>query len=225
MHKLKATLLLLALLATPVLAPAMPCHCFNDREFNPGEPAAADPYYLATAQNSFFAIVTGREKRDVVFEKQKPYATAEGMWITQWLSVKTGAEEKALRRARSKAASWEQALATLGLDALAADPEVAMLLRLATTDVSLASLVVDRELVIRGVIGADALSAARAAGAGDAEAILAAFLAVKTRRTAVDLLREVRTGGKTWGTWLLDSGMNGNEMVEEMRGLLVSGKK
>ena len=43
---------------TPLAAVAMPtinCHCFRDRSFDPQQPQAADGYFLATAQNSFFA--------------------------------------------------------------------------------------------------------------------------------------------------------------------------
>ncbi len=77
---------------------AMPCHCFSVRDFDPHEPASADPYYLATGQNSFFSIVFNVEKKKVVLAKQKPRATAEGLWILNWAAMHTGEETKANKK-------------------------------------------------------------------------------------------------------------------------------
>ena len=51
-------LILLALVLAPLPAAAIPaitCHCFTERAYDPALPFVADPYFLATTQNSFFA--------------------------------------------------------------------------------------------------------------------------------------------------------------------------
>jgi hypothetical protein len=46
------------ILPMPALATsAITCHCFRDRSYDPAQPSMGDPYFLATTQNSFFAIV------------------------------------------------------------------------------------------------------------------------------------------------------------------------
>ena len=63
-------LMISLMLPLPALAiPAITCHCFTDRSFNPAKPALADPYFLATTQNSFFAAIFNVDKKNNRHEK------------------------------------------------------------------------------------------------------------------------------------------------------------
>jgi len=75
-------IILLILLPMPALAiPAISCHCFTDRSYQPSRPAAADPYFLATTQNSFFAVVFNVEKKNIVIKKQQGCFCDTGCWV------------------------------------------------------------------------------------------------------------------------------------------------
>ena len=67
-----AALVILITLPIPVVAmPAITCHCFKDRSYDAARPAAADPYFLATTQNSCFAIVFNTDKKNIMMKKQQ----------------------------------------------------------------------------------------------------------------------------------------------------------
>ena len=72
-------MVLLLPLSTPA-APAITCHCFTDRSYDPSRPTLADPYFLATTQNSFFAALFTADKKMIVMKKQSG-SSAEGRLI------------------------------------------------------------------------------------------------------------------------------------------------
>jgi len=88
------TLLLTALIliALPFAAMAdstISCHCFQDRTYDHTNKAAADPYFLATAQNSLIAAVYGADKRDLV--KARMSGTSDTwLWIVHDLAARSG---------------------------------------------------------------------------------------------------------------------------------------
>ncbi|MEA3544945.1 MAG: hypothetical protein U9R69_06965, partial [Thermodesulfobacteriota bacterium] len=56
------------------------CHCFQDRSFNHQDTAAADPYFLATTQNNFLALIYGIDKRAIVKAKMAG-TSGSHLWI------------------------------------------------------------------------------------------------------------------------------------------------
>ncbi len=215
--KLICTLMLIML---PISSLAMPCHCYSARDYDPQEPAAADPYYLTTSQNSFFSIVFDIEKKNVVTAKQKRGTTTEGLWILNWLSLTTGKDLKSLKIAKKASSSWNEALKTIGVDEKLLPSQLTSLLNEGASEENLANFVVDDLLKTRGIISSQELQALRAEQASNEEAILASFLSRKTAQLPSELYRLVASGQTTWGTLLLTSGMKGRDMVEEMKIIL-----
>jgi len=71
-NTLQLIIFMLLLHPMPVRAiPAISCHCFTDRSYDAARPAAADPYFLASIQNSFIAIVFNTDKNNIVIKKQQ----------------------------------------------------------------------------------------------------------------------------------------------------------
>lgn len=212
--------IILVVFLLPFSTHAMPCHCFSARDFDPGEPAAADPYYLATSQNSFFSVVFKIEKKQVVFAKQKPRATAEGLWILNWLALATGKETNLLKKEKKTSGSWQGALKKAGVESKSLPLDFWALLEKKVDDKQLAQYVVDNLLNVKKVITPEELQNLRQARASNEETILASFLGRKTGKLPSILFQSVGRGEITWGTLLLNAGMNGREMVEEIRALL-----
>lgn len=199
---------------------AMPCHCFPTRSFDSAKPAAADPYFLATSQNAFMAVVFGQEKKDVVLAKQKPGVTAEGLWIAHWLSVKTGKEPGDLLRAHRSAGSWRGAVGSLHIDTLKLPPQFAALLNGGADEAALSRFVIDTLLTDKGIAIRRELETLRRYGATDQETILAAILARKSGQRAGQLFIMVKKGEASWGKQMQKVGMDGGNMVDEIRALL-----
>lgn len=215
-------LLLLCLLALPAAGFSMPCHCFNDKEFDPGQPLAADPYFLATTQNSLFSIVFGLQKKEVIFAKQKPRATAESLWIAYWLADRSDLKPKEVLRARYRADSWPTVLEALALDKKALGETFRSVLEAGGSDGELSTVVVNEILASRKLATEEELENLRALGAGDQETILAALLGLQTGRPATEFYQAVTEGKSSWGTLLLKAGLDGTEMVGEVRRLLAN---
>ncbi len=192
---------MLLMLPLPALAiPAITCHCFTDRSFDPAHPTVADPYFLATTQNSFFAAAFGVEKRAIVVEKQKG-VSGDDLWVAYWLATRSGADPDALLQERKSKGSWRQVALPLPISTSRKD-RVAAALKTTTTDERLAMAVVD-ELLLRFRFHNEAeLAALRKAGAGNQELVIAAVIAAKTRQPAIQLYREVKGGKTSWGALL-----------------------
>lgn len=192
---------MLLMLPLPALAiPAITCHCFTDRSFDPAHPTVADPYFLATTQNSFFAAAFGVEKRTIVVEKQKG-VSGDDLWVAYWLATRSGADPDALLQERKSKGSWRQVALPLPISTSRKD-RVAAALKTTSTDEHLANAVVD-ELLLRFRFHNEAeLAALRKAGAGNQELVIAAVIAAKTRQPAIQLYREVKGGKTSWGALL-----------------------
>lgn len=205
-------------------AQAMPCHCFPTRAFDSAKPAAADPYFLATSQNAFMAVVFGQEKKDIVLAKQKPGVTAEGLWIAHWLSLKAGKEAGELLRAQRSTASWRGAVTSLHIDPQKLPPRFAALLNGGADEAALSRFIVDSLLTDKGLVARGELETLRRDGATDQETILASILARKTGQRPSQLFGMVRKGEVGWGKLLLKAGIDGGKMVDEIRALLKDAK-
>ena len=96
--------LLLAMIAvsSPAQAiPAITCHCFTDRSFDPAKPALADPYFLAMTQNTLFALVFKIDKKTVVIKKQQG-VSSDDLWLAYWIAAKSGQLPEGLLQAKTE---------------------------------------------------------------------------------------------------------------------------
>lgn len=211
-------LFVLAVVPSQVLA--MSCHCFSDRDYDPGEPAAADPYYLATSQNSFFSVIFNIDKKKLVLAKQKPGASEEGLWLQYWLASQTALRVSELKKMRAELSSWGELLLTgkIPLDSLPS--AFRTLLKDQANDIRLARYVVDSLLVENDLVDACELKVLRQDTATNREVVLVGLLRKKTQLSAISLFQSVERGEKTWGSLLLNAGMHGKKMVKEIRSLL-----
>lgn len=218
--RILCSLLLVLLWTGPTLAlPAISCHCFQDRSFDPQRPAAADPYLLATTQNSFFAAVFGLEKKEVVRAKMAG-SSAVALWVSRFVAERGGISVATVERARGKQPDWKATLAALAVPLQCLGPGFAAAITRPGTSEALAGAAVDTTLTAR--LGADPaeLERLRTAGASNAETILAVFLARESGRPASSLWTEVAVGRKTWGELLTTLGISGAAIEGEVRRLL-----
>ncbi|RII28542.1 MAG: hypothetical protein CXR31_01285 [Geobacter sp.] len=214
------SLIILLMLPMPALAiPAITCHCFTDRSYDPAHPTVADPYFLATTQNSFVAAVFGVDKKSIVIKKQKG-ASADDLWTAYWLAAKSGADPEFLLQEHKAKGSWRQVAAPLTIYAKAGGGRGAEALKAGAADERLANAVVD-ELLLRFCFhGASELAALRKAGAGNQELILAGLIAAKTRQPAFQLYRDVKGGRTSWGALLQQAKVDPADIQTEIATLV-----
>jgi len=214
------SLVVLLMLPLPALAiPAITCHCFTDRAYDPARPKVADPYFLATTQNSFFAAAFGVEKKTIVVKKQKG-ASADDLWIAYWLATRSGADPELLLQEHKTKGSWRQVATPLAIPVKSLGGRVAEALKTNAADERLADAVVDELLLRFRFHGAPELTALRKAGAGNQELIMAGLLAAKTRQPAIQLYRDVKGGGTSWGALLQRAKVNPAEIQSEVSALV-----
>jgi hypothetical protein len=178
------------------------CHCFRDRTWDPGRPAAADPYILATTRSSLLSAAFGVEKGSLV-RAVMTGADPDDLWIAAWAGARSGRGAEALAEARAAKGSWGVALA--GLPGLGAPFEGALARGAGAAE--LAALAVDDVLVTRLDAAPAAVAALRAGGAGTPETILATVLARRLGVPTAPLAAEVRRGRLSWGKVLADAGI------------------
>ena len=192
--------IILLMLPMPALAiPTITCHCFTDRSYDAAHPAATDPYFLATTQNSFFAIVFNVDKKTIVMKKQQGIFP-DDLWIAYWVASKSGASPDSLLQARQKVETWHDVLAPLRLSPKTVGTRFTSTLNAKSPPAHLAETVVN-ELFLRYQLLSDVeLSALRQAGASNQELIIATVIAAKTKQPATKIYLEVKSGSKTWGS-------------------------
>jgi hypothetical protein len=198
-----------------VAEPAVACHCFRDRSFDPGRPAAADPYILATTRSSLLSAAYSVGKRSLVASVMGGTA-AEDLWVAHWAGARTGRDPAVLLEARGEKGSWKAVL--YGAAGLGGEFEVA--LGRGADRGELAALAVDDVLVSRLGATRDSVRALRAAGATSEETILASVLARRIEAPVVPLLRQVRAGRASWGGVLRDAGLAPDEIDGYVRSLV-----
>lgn len=213
-------LMLLFLSATPAIAaPTVTCHCFQDRSFDPQRPSAADPYILATAQNSLLAAAFGLPKKEVVRVKMAG-TSGDRLWVVHYLAahLKRSAEEIDAERVRST--DWQGVLRSMNLDPAALSSRFVAILLKGGNDEELAAAAADATLETR--LGADpaAVEALRKAGASNQETILALFLERRSGHPPLALFRKVKSGNATWGEILSASAIEPMNLDDEIGRLL-----
>jgi len=212
--------LFLLVLPMPALAAsAVSCHCFRDRSFDPENPAAADPYVLATTQNSLLAVAFGTEKKGIVSAKMTG-TSGEDLWVAQWAGEKLGLRPAELLDARSRTGSWSAGLASLGVADTRLGVAAGEALGRPGADAALAALAVDDVLASRLGVPREALRAVRARGAGDAATVAASVLSRLGEKSPADLYAAVSKAAATWGGLFHSRGVEPPDIEEAVRKLI-----
>jgi hypothetical protein len=220
-RELQLTLIITIMLPMQALAiPAITCHCFTDRSYDAARPTLADPYFLATTQNSFFAAVFGVEKKTIVVKKQKG-VSSDDLWVAYWLAARSGVDPEALFLGRKSKGTWRQVATPLAIPDKSMGSRVAEALKVNAADERLANAVVD-ELVLRFRFhGEPELTALRKAGAGNQELIMLGLISSKTHQPAAKLYRDVKTGTTSWGGLLKLAKVEPSEIQSEVVALVM----
>lgn len=214
-----AAIPLLILLGIPSPASAVTCHCFRDRTFDPSTPLKAEPYVLATSQNSFFAAAFGIPKKRVVQSKMSGTSGTD-LWVAYHAASTLGLRAGDLMAARRKAPSWTAVLKGKESEAGSFDALFRAALDSGASDEDLASLAAGDTLA--SVLGTERteLEGMRAAGASTAEIVTASLLARWSGASPSSLLGDVRGGKTTWGSILHRLGIEPAGVEERILTLL-----
>lgn len=218
-------LLIIVILLFPVSAraiPAITCHCFTDRSYDPARPALADPYFLATTQNSFFSAIFNVDKKSLVLKKQKG-TSSDDLWVAYGISASTGVAPDALLQARESKASWKDAVAVLKLKQIPGGTFGKALQAGAATPLLSEAMVNDIILRYRLLDGGE-LVGLRKSGATSQEVFLAILGAARLKQSAREVFSAVRSGTKTWGKMLADSGLDAAGIQQEASALVGSSR-
>jgi hypothetical protein len=218
-------ILILLILPVPALAiPAITCHSFTDRSYDAQRPTAADPYFLATTQNSFFAAAFGIDKREIVIKKQEG-VSADDLWVDYWLASLSGADPDFLLRERKTKGSWRQVLTPLAIPAKSLGLRVSGALKSNASDERVAKAVIDELLLRFRFYGEVELAALRRAGAGNQELILAGLIASKSTRPATRLYHDVKGGHASWGALLQQAKISPSAIEADVSTLVRKGTR
>ncbi|MDO3377801.1 hypothetical protein [Geoalkalibacter halelectricus] len=193
-----------AVTSAQAMTSTITCHCFQDRSYDPDSPAAADAYFLASAQNTLLAAVFERSKREVVMAKQTGTSN-EDLWIAYRAAALSSLEPRALLQERRRAAHWSQVLEKHAID-LAIPPVEAG----DGWDEVLARAVIDQVLLEQGLADAATLRALHEAGCDPQQTILAVFIAQAGGRPATAVYFQAREGNRPWGQLLAEAGLADN---------------
>lgn len=218
-----ALALLLLSSAAAYAAPAITCHCFTDRSYDPSEPAKADPYFLATTQNSFLAAAFNTDKRGIVVKKQKGLPS-DDLWIAHWIAANSGRTADGMLDMKERHETWPRAIAALGIGDKTLGTRLSQTLKTSPTSPRLAGAVVDELLVRYRLLGEKELSSLRRQGAVNQELILAALIAPLVRQSAETTFGQVRGGKASWGYLLDKAGIKPGEIHGRFVALLQPGR-
>jgi len=217
-----AVAVLLSLLfpaAGDLLAAPVSCHCFRDRTFDPASPAKADPYLLATTQNSFFAVAFGIPKRALVQAKMKG-VPGDDLWIAYYAGSILRLPPGSLMASKEKIGSWKEVVESRGVPLDPLGGRFLALLEGGGKDTELAAAAAGEVLSRTLRIAPDKMDPLLDQGLSTGKIVIATLLARWSGISAPALLVEVESGRATWGSLLSGLGIH-PDALEERIGLLI----
>lgn len=186
-------------------APTITCHCFQDRQFDPARPLAADPYLLATVQNRLIGYLYEQPRQEIVRSKMAGLP-GDRLWITFQVALAAGRSGADVLQAQSDAGSWREAVAGLGADPERLGPLFMARLAAGADETALAEAVIDQVLRTRLAVPPEGIAALRSAGASGKELVAAAVLAGVAGRHPADVYQQAKDA-QSWGQWLTQAGL------------------
>lgn len=186
------------------------CHCFQQRQYLPQQSHAADPYFLATAQNSLMAVLYRVEKRTLVRAKMSG-AKNDDLWIAHELSRQSGRVLTEIQRARSRLNGWSEVVSRLGISLDQLDPWFDDLLGQPEL---LAASVIDHVLSADLGVAADRVALLRSNGGTNKEILLSVLLARVGEADPINIFDKV-INGESWGKLLHDFGIYDSAAIEQ----------
>jgi hypothetical protein len=188
--------------SAPRAAPTATCHCFQNRTFDPAEPASADPYILANARSSLLSVAFGVPKATLV-RASMGGTTPEDLWIAHWAAPRIGKEASWLLGAVAETGSWKATLAgSRGLP-----PAFEAALARGAPPSELAALAVDDVAAARLGAAPAVLRDLREHGATSEQLVLSLLLAPRLKSAPAEVLARYSGGRGTWGSLLGEAGL------------------
>jgi len=192
-------LLALTFLFLPALTGAestISCHCFQDRTFNHRDTAAADPYFLATTQNSFISLIYRVDKRNLVKAKMGGESGTH-LWILYDVAAHSKQEIGKVDEIYQRSKNWQEVFKELELTRQMLGDEY---WQLSNNPELLADHIVDQQLIQYFSVTEDQIKNWRERGMNRKELILSLLL----EGDPVTLYNQVNSGMETWGKLLYD---------------------
>ena len=213
-------LLLLIITFSPLYASAtstITCHCFQDRSFNHRDTAAADPYFLATTQNSFISLIYGVDKSVLVKAKMSG-TSGTHLWILQDVAEHSQQPTTAIDDIYSISKNWLEVFKTLKLSSKQLGARYP---QLANKPEQLADYIVDRQLIKQFSVTETDLQKWRKLGMNRKELILSILL----EGDPADLYSQVNNRMQTWGELLYNQGLvDGHAISQQLKNRMRSPK-
>lgn len=215
-----SALFILHLLPLPAFAiPAITCHCFTERTYDAARPTEADPYLLATAQNSFFANVFHIDKKTIVIKKQQG-TPSDDLWVAYWVASASGVSAGTVLQGRLKHSGWKDALVPMRLSTKVLGTHFSSALYANSSSAHLAEVVVDEIFLRHTLLDSEELTALRREGLSNQELIIATVIAAKTRQPVKKIYLQVKSGANSWGALLLWANIDTRNMQREIADIL-----
>ena len=203
---------------------AISCHCFTDRSYDPGHPAAADKYFLATTQNSFFALMFNVDKKIIVMKKQQGISS-DDLWIAYWIAAKNGISPDSILKAKQSKEAWKDVFVSLHLNSKPFGERFSKALEAKALPEQLAEIAVDELFLRNHILSSADLAALRQTGATNQGVILAMVISSKTHKPVKQIYLEVKNGIKSWGTLLHDAKIDPINMQQEVSAVMMGPPK
>lgn len=210
-----ALLVILLLPSSAISLPAITCHCFTDRSYDNARPAAADPYFLATTQNSFFAVVFNVDKKSIVMKKQQG-TSSDDLWIAYWVASKSGINPDSLFKLKHRSNNWKDLIDSMAISNKKFGAKFSSALNSNSSDKQLAEAVVDQLFLNLKLLSEPDLISMRKAGIANQELIIATIISLKTGQPVGELCHEIKRGFKTWGSLLAGARIDTKKIQQEI---------
>ena len=200
--------LCLLLLLVPTLSGAestINCHCFQDRTFNHRDTAAADPYFLATTQNSFISLIYAVDKQALVKAKMSG-TSGTHLWILFDVAARSQQDVNRITELYSQTKRWTEVFKMLKLTPKQLGEQY---WQLGNNPEHLADYIVDLQLSKQFGVTAEEVKSWREQGMSRKELILSILL----EGEPAAIVNQVNSGMQTWGKLLYDQGLLDGTMI------------